>query len=330
MVVAALPPVLSFLAASPPARRSLALAGAAACGLAALSGLYPTYGSSATRLLVACTTTVLAYLVVRVALRASTEGRAILVGTGLSVLLGGVNALAPAWLAAGYGTRSILLAAVVAGGMTGFFYGMPLALLAALGLSCARENTAEGDDRALRIASAALAAGAAFTCLGAGRHAALEPSALGLPEAFAMAPAYAAGIAGAFGVAGVVLSGARLRRRARWLARVASGLEPGYVVRPLEESDGGALAGGVPRLGAGTWVLASARGETASGEPVLPGTGSGLPVLPGTGSGLPVLPGTASGEPVLPGTGSGLPVYRVSARGRPLALVRAQEPRGSG
>jgi len=176
------------------------------------------------RMAMAATTALLSMILVRLALRAGSFGRAAAWCLGGGVLAGILNAglsLAAVTLVR-TGNPGGALIGMFLGALFGGLYGAPLGLLfgaAYLGLvrsaySARIHPSHDGGDRVLLAAGVWLAlGGAALLVLSPSSPAVVPPAALV-----------------ALGAAAAGLAGARRRGRRRWLARVAAGVVPGWQI----------------------------------------------------------------------------------------------------
>ena len=257
-----LPPSLSNSPIS--ARLWLALAAGAGSAVCAYAGLYPRFDQGSLRLVIGLTSAPFAAAVVAYALSARTGLRAL--GTALltSALLGIASTVIPAALITWDHPNELFIACffgILFGGATGVTYGVPLAILASLGHRHVHAQTHEGTDRAARIAGTWLfivaALGVTGTCLldepkmDWATDTLTAPSPL--PALFGCAVAVAGWLA-------FLVASMRLARREAWVARVRSGLEPSFRLRPMDLRD---RIDGLPRLGNGLTVVEFLAGEVS-------------------------------------------------------------------
>lgn len=243
-----LPPALSWPRL--PARRWLTLAAALGAGACGYAGLYPRFDDGALRIVLAITSAPFAAGVVAAALRARTAGRGFALAMLLATGLGIASTIVPAALLSG-GNPDRFAAMGFFGAMfgapTGAAYGLPLAVLAALGHRHVRAGTHEATDRAARIAGAwlffvaltALAVTWAFDAPMMDLATSMLVPAFPLPAVLACGAALAA-------LVFVVRASGRLHRRAAWLERVRRGVEPAFRLRVADVRD---HLDGLPCLG---------------------------------------------------------------------------------
>ncbi len=249
-----LPPSVSRADLS--ARLWLALVAGLGCAVGASAGLYPRFDQGELRLVLMVITAPFAAGVVAAGLGAPTAARAVLRTLLCAALLGVAATILPAAIL----TRSqhidfgvACFFGAVCGSITGIMYGLPLALLCALGHRHVRAGTHEATDRAAVAGGVWLLSVAPIGLAGTwlldgpkmdyalGRM--VDPP--GFPSAIACGAALCA-------VLLIVRGAVRLRTRASWIARVRSGLEPSFRLRPLEGRD---RADTLPRLGEGLTVV---------------------------------------------------------------------------
>lgn len=254
----------SVLSAPEKARRKVALIAGAATGAAGLAGLWVRFEDGLEyRLVLAATSALLGWLTIEVALGAKDASSAAMRAVGMSIVLGALNTVFPSLILCANERLGMMLICVpfgaVFGALTGFGYGIVLAVVAAATWNQVASGTHEGADRAVRIASAwAVLPLALIALVVVGYDLSTQ-----LHEWSSEKEIATHQIAVPFGVLalGIVLNVAfwscyaasrRAVRRARWLAHVASGADPRWSVReikPYEDVDG------LPRLRQGMTVL---------------------------------------------------------------------------
>jgi hypothetical protein len=239
-----------------PARVWLALAAGAGCSVCAYAGLYPRFDEGSLRLVIALTSAPFAAAVVAYALSARSAARAFGKTVLVAALLGIASTLIPgAILTRNHPSEFVLVCFFGAffGAGTGVVYGIPLAVLSALGHRHLHSETHEGTDRAARIAGAWLVVLAVIAITGT---CVFDQSKMdwdtntSIPAS--RAPALAGCAAAITGALAMVVATLRLRRRKAWLDRVRSGLEPRFRIRPADHRD---VVVGLPRLGNGITVV---------------------------------------------------------------------------
>lgn len=237
------------------ARLWLALAAGLGCAVCAYAGLYPRFDEGRFRVVLALTSAPFAAAVVAAALDARSWQRAFGRTLAMAMVLGVASTIIPAAMLTTHGGGEFVLAVFFGmffGAPTGGLYGLPLAILAALGWRHVHAQTHEATDRAARLAGAWLfvvaLVGLAGTCL-------LDllwrawPTGMIAPSSLPSMLAAAAAIAGG---AVVVRAWVRARRRSAWLSRVRSGLEPAFRLRAADVRD---RLDGLPRIREGLTVV---------------------------------------------------------------------------
>lgn len=238
------------------ARLWLALAAGLGCAVCAYAGLYPRFDEGRLRLVLALTSAPFAAAVVGWAVSARSAAGALGRTLGMSILLGIASTVIPAAILSTRGAGEFVVMCIFGaffGGATGALYGLPLALLSALGWRHVQAQTHAATDRAARVAGVwgfvVSLVGLAGTLLldeptfDPSRGALLAPSLL--PALLALAAALA-------GIAVVVRALTRASRRSSWLARVRSGLEPAFRLRTLDARD---RLDALPRISDGLTVV---------------------------------------------------------------------------
>lgn len=255
----------SVLSAPEKARRRVALLAGVATGAAALAGLWIRFEDGAAfRLGLAATSALFGWLAMEGALGAKDASMAAMRALGISIALGALSTLWPACILAAREERLAMLLLYVPfgavwGGLTGFAYGIVLAILAALTWNRVASATHEGADGAVRIASAWAVlplALIAFVLLRFDLPAELhewsterEVAAHRIAVPFGV---LAVGVVLNAGLYSCYVASRRAARRARWLAHVASGLDPRWRVREIEPFEN---VDALPRLRQGVAVL---------------------------------------------------------------------------
>ena len=241
------------------ARVWLALAAGAGSSVCAYAGLYPQFDEGSLRLVIALTSAPFAAAVVAYALSVRSAMRAF----GTTILVAALLGIASTMIPAAILTRDYPSAFVMAwvygvffGAGTGVVYGIPLAILAALGHRHVRRATHDSTDRAARLAGLWLVVLAVVGIIGTS---VFDPSTRGLEEEgvipaspLAALPALVGCAAAITGALAALVATIRIYRRRSWVARVRSGLEPKFRVRAMDERD---RIGDLPRLGNGGTVV---------------------------------------------------------------------------
>lgn len=251
------------------ARLWLALAAGVGASVCAHAGLYPQFDEGKLRVVIALTSAPFAAAVVAYALSARTAARAFGTAVLSAAMLGVASTLLPAAILTWDNSNQFVVACLFGlffGAGTGIVYGLPLAILAALGHRHVQAQAHEANDRASRIAGAWLLLVAA---IGASGTSILDrPKMDWATETMVPAsplPALVACAAAILGALVILVASIRLRRRAAWIARVRDGLEPRYRLRPVDLRDPIDM---LPRLGNGITVVeffASDVAESAGG-----------------------------------------------------------------
>jgi hypothetical protein len=284
------------------ARLWLALAAGLGCAVCAYAGLYPQFDGGKLRLVLALTSAPFAAAVVAYASSARTAARAFGATLLVAGLLGIASTIVPAMILTWRQPNELFIAlffGLFFGAGTGLVYGLPLAVLASLGHRHVHAQTHEGTDRAARIAGiwlfALAALGIAATSI-LGRPTMDDATDTLMPAS--PIPALAASAASLVGALSVLVASLRLRRRAAWIARVRSGLEPRYRLRPVDLRD---PVDELPRLGSGVTILEFRADDVAVGAGGsayrVSATGTAVAIVPDdmcTQSSLTVAPAATS------------------------------------
>jgi len=239
------------------ARVWLALAAGLGCGVCGYAGLYPRFDEGSLRLIVALTCAPFAAAVVAASLGATNAGRAFGRAVVLSAILGMAVTIIPAavltWDKSGQFVPACLFGAFF-GMFTGAFYGLPIAVLCAVGHRHLKLGTYESTDRAARVAGVWLFLIALVGLAGtrALDHRALDRETEITEDSPSPLPSMVACLVALGAVVSVVRSSVRLKRRGAWIGRVRVGLEPAYRLRVAEPRD---QTEGLPRLSDGTTVV---------------------------------------------------------------------------
>lgn len=251
------------------ARLWLALAAGAGSAVCAYAGLYPRFDGGSLRVVIGLTSAPFAAAVVAHALSRQSAVRAFGTTLVVSAVLGIASTMIPAAIITWNHSNEFVIACFFGaffGAGTGVVYGIPLAILAAFGHRHVHAETHEATDRASRIAGTWLVflavIGVAGTCL------LDEPTFDPMTETMSKAspaPALLGCAALLAGALAVTVASMRLRRRKAWLARVRSGLEPRFRLRPIDLRD---RIDGLPRLSNGITVveLLASEGPDGSGS----------------------------------------------------------------
>jgi hypothetical protein len=251
------------------ARLWLALAAGAGSAACAYAGLYPQFDEGKLRVVLALTSAPFAAAVVAHALSARTAARAFGSTVLVAALLGVASTLVPAAILTWNRSNEFFIACFFGlffGAGTGIAYGVPLAILSALGHRHLHARAHDGTDRAARVAGIWLLLVAAIGV--AGTSVLDQPKMDYATDTMMPAsplPALVASAAALLGTLVILVASLRLRRRAAWVARVRAGLEPRYRLRPVDLRDPIEL---LPRLGNGITVVeffASDVSESAAG-----------------------------------------------------------------
>lgn len=231
-------------------------AGAVGIGaaVAAYAGLYPQFDGGRLRLALAVTCGPFGAAVVAYALSGKTWGRAFWRALSMSAILGVAATVLPGILIAKGDVQMlgvVLMFGTFFGAPTGAVYGLPIAVLAAMAQRSVVQTSHASNDRAARLAAVWLVL--ASSCAAAGTWFFDVKRYLVYSEEMGMAwtdliPFVVAIATLVVGLALVVRASVRLRRRARWIARVQAGGEASFRVRPIDVRDD---VDGLPRLGHG-------------------------------------------------------------------------------
>lgn len=245
------------LADSPlPARLWLALAAGLGSAVCAYAGLYPQFDEGKLRLVLGLTSAPFAAAVVAYGLSARTAARAFGKTLLVAALLGVASTIVPAAIITREHPNEFLIACFLGlffGAGTGVVYGIPLAMLSALGHRHVHAQTHEGTDCASRIAGTWLFLLAVVAIVGTSLLD--QPKMVYATDTMtpaSPAPALAGCAVAVLGWLSFVIATLRLSRRRAWLARVRSGLEPRFRVRPVDLRD---RLDELPRLGSGVSVV---------------------------------------------------------------------------
>lgn len=232
-------------------------AAAIAVGTLVYSFFYPQFDGGKLRWLLVATSTLFAAVPIVLGVRANTRLGAVGRTMFLSVLLGIANTFLPSVvlseMSVEKGLGIFLTFGVFFGSICGFFYGIPLAVLAFVTQRHVHAESADASDRALRNAGIWLTVmvlwpAAAFVWkLTNG-----EPQGFGIVTVddsvttvfLLLVPALACAI----GIAAIVHGVMRLVRRRAWIASVWQGRVPGCRVRPWTPDD---EERALPRLASG-------------------------------------------------------------------------------
>lgn len=252
-----LPPSLAAPQIS--ARAWLALAAGVGCAVCAYAGLYPRFDDGKLRVILALTSAPFGAAVVAAALGARSAARAFGVTLLLAGLLGIASVMLPAAiLSSRHGGNDFAAGCIIGaivGAPTGVVYGIPLAILAALGHRQVRAQSHEATDRGARVSGSWLFFVALLGLLGTQAldqptmdydvtpYASIPPSPL---------PSIVACVAALGGVLLIAHATGRLRSREAWLGRVRVGLEPAFRLRPVDARD---RVEGLPRISEGATVV---------------------------------------------------------------------------
>jgi hypothetical protein len=267
-----------------PARLWLALAAGLGCAVCAYAGLYPQFDDGKLRLVLGLTSAPFAAAVVAYALSARTAARAFGSTVLVAAILGVASTVVPAVVLTWDHHEQLFFACffgIPCGAATGVVYGLPLAVLSSLGHRHVRAQTHEGTDRATRLAGAWLVVVAAIGI--AGTRILDQPTTpydTDTPTQPSPLPALAGCAAVLAGALSILLGSLRASRRAAWLTRVRSGLEPRFRLRPIDARD---RVDALPRLGNGVTVVelrADAVSVTTAGSAYrVSATGSALAIV---------------------------------------------------
>ena len=233
----------------------LAIAAGIGCGACAYAGLYPPFDDGSLRIIIATTSVPFGAAVVATALGARTAAKAFGLTLLLAAVLGAVSIILPAAILTRNDSSGFVVACMLGGifgTITGALYGLPLAVLSALGHRHVRVQTHESTDRAARTGGAWLFFIALIALLGTLTFDGSTIFARADPLPPSLGPAMVACAVALASLAVVVRSFVRLRARSAWLERVRSGLEPAYRLRPAEGRD---PLDTLPRLGEGVTVV---------------------------------------------------------------------------
>jgi hypothetical protein len=217
--------------------------------------MYPRFDDGNLRIVLAATSAPFAAAVIAASVGARTPARAFGASVLFAALLGIASIMIPAAILSHDHSNEFFVACFFGsffGAPTGALYGIPLAILAALGHTHVRAATHEATDRGARLAGGWL--------LAIGLLAAMSARLLDEPKMdwatstsipVSPVPIYIALAASVAGLALVSRSIYRLTARANWIARVREGLEPEFRIRAIDTSD---RLEGLPRLGANVRV----------------------------------------------------------------------------
>lgn len=233
------------------ARLWMVLAAGVGCGVCAYAGLYPRFDDGKLRIVVALTCAPFAAAVVGAALGARDGAKAFGRAVLFAAILGMAATIVPAAILA-RGSDQFVFGCVFGaffGAITGALYGLPLAVMCAVGHRHVRAATHEATDRAARASGVWLFV---VAVIGLAGTLVLDvptvdyPSETAIAVAPSIVPVVVACAAGLAAVGVVVRAIMRISRRAAWIGRVRSGLEPAFRLRAADPRD---RMDGLPRLG---------------------------------------------------------------------------------
>ena len=239
--------------------------------MCAYAGLYPRFDDGKLRVVLALTSAPFGAAVVAAALGARSAARAFGRTLLLAGLLGAASVILPAALLAQQGGNASFVIGCLFGfffgGMTGLVYGMPLAILTALGHYQVRTATYDATDRAARISGGWLFFVGLLGLLGTQtfdvpKAAYVDDAYIPPPPQPSPAPSIVACVAALGGALGRARAVGRLRNRSAWLERVRAGLEPTFRLRPVAARD---RVEELPRIAEGGTVVEWCPDDDATG-----------------------------------------------------------------
>lgn len=242
-------------------RRVSAIVAAATAG-AALAGLWIRVEDGLSfRLVLAATSAFFGWLTIQAAFGAKDGASAAMRAISISVALGAVSTVIPCFMLSEQPETAFLYVpfAGILGAITGFLYGVVLAIVAAATWNQITAGTHEGADRAVRIAAVWAVVPMAFIAMAvfAYDYAKELPEWASESQRSAHALAVPLGVVGlgiVFNVAAASFWAAtrRLAQRTRWIEDVAMGIHPRLAIRAVGPYDD---LGHLPRLRHGFNVL---------------------------------------------------------------------------
>lgn len=259
---------------SPPekARKRVAIIVGAATAAMALAGIWLRFEDGlALRLVLGATSAIFGWLTMECAFSARDGAGAALRALGASTALGALSILGPSVLMAMHDSNPSVVFAIIPfgalfGAITGFAYGIPLSIVAAATWSHVASATHDGADRAVRIAAAWSALPIILiACVLVGSDMS-QPASGYVPARVMEAHAIAApldllaiGLVSIVALVSFAIASVRVARRSRFIARVASGVDPQWGIREIGPHD---LDRALPRLRQG-WSVIEHKNEHA-------------------------------------------------------------------
>ena len=262
------------------ARAWLALAAGLGCGVCGYAGLYPRFDEGALRVILGVTSVPFGAAVVAASLSARSASRAFGMALLCAALLGAASTVIPAGILTFNESGAFFFACLMGGffgAFTGLFYGLPLAILAAVGWAHVRAATHDATDRAARAGGVWLAVVALVGLVGTRL---LDPPALDYATQTtlypSMIPSLVALSAALAGVLFIAHASSRMKRRRAWIDRVRAGLEPAFRTRVADWRDRVEV---LPRLSEGETVIELVIDDSSGAAYRVAATGTAVAVV---------------------------------------------------